>query len=417
MNNPLKITEETSADGILLKIEGRIDGYWAGHLEEQLEKSFRAGHYRIGLDLEGVNYISSMGIRLLIKFNKQFQEVNGRFGLVKSSPEVKTVLDMVGLTTLLNLSPASDTPKSAVSSGWKDVLSDKVRFEVKETPVETPLSCSVTGNPDVVFERTASPKTCRNIQFHNNLYAIGMGAIGKSFEECRDRFGEFIGMGNAVVYQPPGQRITPDYVIQQGHLIPEINVLYGILFGGEFSHLIHFSPVEGETSTGLSCLLQNIAGITGFESFGMVMLSETAGIVGSSLNVSPLSDQQNESLFDFPAIRKHVNFTTEPEYAHTMTVTIGVASRRPDTTLKRYLRNGEPDGFWQHFHSAVFTYHPLCKADIDLYTALSGFFEHDKIQSILHLLSDKREAVGAGESEFFHGTCWIGKIASVETVN
>ncbi|MGE4569311.1 MAG: STAS domain-containing protein [Bacteroidales bacterium] len=414
MNTPLQITEETTPDGIRLKIEGRIDGYWAGHLEEQLEKSFRAGHYRIGLDLEGVHYISSMGIRLLIKFNKQFQEVNGRFGLLKSSAEVKTVLDMVGLSTLLNL--PSEAAREA-DSEWKSLLKAQVRFEIKEEKAIAPLECSISGNPEAVFQTPASHSTCSKISFHTGVYGVGLGAIGKDFDDCRDRFGEFMGMGNAVVYQPPGHRLTPDYVIQQGNLIPEINVLYGILFQGEFSHLIHFSPIEGEVSLSMSQLVDTVAEITGFRSFAMVMLAETAGIVGSSLNVSPLSGPSNGSLFTFPAVRENINFTTEPEYSHTMTVTIGVASYEPDPNLKRVTRATSPGGVWQHFHTAIYTYHPLCKADIDLYTALSGFFEHDKIQSILHLISDKRDAVGAGESEFYHGTCWVGKIESVQTVN
>ena len=128
MNTPLTIHQETTSDGLILLIEGRIDGYWAGHLEEQLEKLFRAGHYRIGLDLEKVHYISSMGIRLLIRFNKQFQEVNGRFGLAKSSPEVKTVLDMVGLSTLLNL-PSAAT--QAATPEWESVLKENVRLDRK----------------------------------------------------------------------------------------------------------------------------------------------------------------------------------------------------------------------------------------------------------------------------------------------
>ncbi len=414
MNTPLTIHQETTSDGLILLIEGRIDGYWAGHLEEQLEKLFRAGHYRIGLDLEKVHYISSMGIRLLIRFNKQFQEVNGRFGLAKSSPEVKTVLDMVGLSTLLNL-PSAAT--QAATPEWESVLKENVRFEIKKENNITPLECTILGNPEAVFNKTVTREACRKVPFHTGIYGVGMGAIGHDFEECRDRFGEFVGMGNAVVYQPPGHRLTPDYVIQQGNLIPEINVLYGILFKGDFSHLIHFSPVEGEVSLPMSRLLKTVAEITGYQSFAMVMLAETAGIVGSSLNVSPLANQVDSSLFTFPAVRELVNFTTEPEYTHTMTVTIGVASYQPEPGLKALTRPSAPEGLWQHFHTAVYTYHPLCKADIDLYTALTGFFEHDKIQSVLHLLHDKREAVGAGESEFYHGTCWVGKIESIQTLN
>ncbi len=41
---------------------------------------------------------------------------------------------------------------------------------------------------------------------------------------------------------------------------------------------------------------------------------------------------------------------------------------------------------------------------------ISSLFEDDKLESVLHLLNDQREAVGIGESEFLQGVCWIGKL-------
>ena len=70
MEEKLNIIREEHTGYILLKIEGRIDGYWSKHLEEYLDDTLRSGNYSIALDLRGVNYMSSLGIRVLVKYKK-----------------------------------------------------------------------------------------------------------------------------------------------------------------------------------------------------------------------------------------------------------------------------------------------------------------------------------------------------------
>ncbi len=65
-----------------------------------------------------------------------------------------------------------------------------------------------------------------------------------------------------------------------------------------------------------------------------------------------------------------------------------------------------------HFHAAAFGYHPLRKGFVDLESLVKRLFESGGLQGVLHMLSDDRPAVGAGESEFTRGACWIGPIGS-----
>ena len=64
-----------------------------------------------------------------------------------------------------------------------------------------------------------------------------------------------------------------------------------------------------------------------------------------------------------------------------------------------------------HFHAAVFTYGPIQRGRIDLRATVTRLFETEKLQTVLHLLHDDRPIVGAGESEFTRGACWIGPLA------
>ncbi|MEI6338932.1 MAG: anti-sigma factor antagonist, partial [Verrucomicrobiota bacterium] len=63
-----------------------------------------------------------------------------------------------------------------------------------------------------------------------------------------------------------------------------------------------------------------------------------------------------------------------------------------------------------HFHAACFPYRPLQKGRIDLQPSVAGLFEGFNLQAVLHLLSDPREFIGAGESEFLRGALWIAPV-------
>jgi len=51
---------------------------------------------------------------------------------------------------------------------------------------------------------------------------------------------------------------------------------------------------------------------------------------------------------------------------------------------------------------------------VDLAETVRGLFETESPQTLLHLLHDDRERVGAGQSEFIQGACWIGPIGAVD---
>lgn len=55
-----------AADGCMeLTITGRLDGYWADHLDSGLTETVRDGHHHLRLDPSGVTFLSSAGIAVL----------------------------------------------------------------------------------------------------------------------------------------------------------------------------------------------------------------------------------------------------------------------------------------------------------------------------------------------------------------
>src|SRR4029453_9874122 len=81
--------------------------------------------------------------------------------------------------------------------------------------------------------------------------------------------------------------------------------------------------------------------------------------------------------------------------------------------LAPWLRPPAPAGPEGHFHAAAFSYRPLPRGRVGLRETVASLFESAILQGVLHLLHDPRERIGAGESEFVRGVCWVAPIAAV----
>jgi len=414
MEEKLVITSESMPGFLLLRISGRIDGYWSKHLDESLENALRGGDHNIALDLENVGYLSSLGIRIFVKYIKLFKSVGGSFGISKLSTGVQSVLEMVGMDSMLKWNEPQkktvETESPTSTSKEVDGFNYKT-ISLAQTNEDIFLKYRFIGNPDKVFDNSFSEADVKTIRFGKGKYGIGLGAIGPNYKDCQGRFGEFAAFGDSLAYMQSGKINSPDYMLSSGSLIPEINLLYGVLFEGEFSRFIRITPHEINNRAPLSSILKTISDITQFESFAVIMVAMSAGIVGASLIKSPVEKSDAENAFGYPQVKEMVNFTTEPEYRGEVALNIGIVTKSKNEEIAKFTRPLKEDSdLRQHIHSAIFRYIPLSKADLNLNETVSALFEDDKIESVLHLLNDQREAVGIGESEFLQGVCWVGEL-------
>ncbi len=409
MTEQLDIVRVESDEFSVLKIEGRIDGHWSRHLDGYLDDLLQAGTYNVALDLANVHYLSSMGIRIMMKYAKLYRQVNGRFGIVSMSKNVEDILVMAGLAGILQWQAMA--AESPVEEAAVTIESEGIHYTISSLQGSKPMKCRFTGKPAKIRTGGFNSDDCENLDFGKKHFGLGLGSIGLDFEDCRNRFGEFIALGDAVAYTPAGLADSPDYMMKTGTLIPAVKLLYGISFEGDFDRKVSFSTNLQNEPASFSRLITELFRITGYESFAMVMLAETSGVVGLSINTPVVSGEGCPvNPFAFPEVRENVNFTTEPEYKKMMTVTAGIATKTGDEVMEftRALSSGS--AIRQHFHTAVFTYIPFKKTNIDLDETIFTLFEQGEILGVLHLINDAREFTGAGESDFINGVCWIGQI-------
>ena len=87
----------------LFEIIGRIDTDSALALSLMLEKTIMSGRDQLVLDLNGVEYINSAGLRELVQIFKLVQRAGGVLLLVNPSEYVRKTLELVGLDSVFNI--------------------------------------------------------------------------------------------------------------------------------------------------------------------------------------------------------------------------------------------------------------------------------------------------------------------------
>ena len=72
-------------------------------LESVLDQHLAANHVRIVLDMAGVAYLSSSGLRALLRARKGAQAGGGDVVLCNMTPRVREVFEMIGFTSLFQV--------------------------------------------------------------------------------------------------------------------------------------------------------------------------------------------------------------------------------------------------------------------------------------------------------------------------
>ena len=111
----MELIRNHSDDALNLTVKGRLDGYWADHLAKELAEILRNGVHQVRLDLSDVSFMSSAGIGTLVHFYKEFKAIHGAFSVVRVSAQVRTLLSLTKLDTLL-IADSVAAPAAAAAS-------------------------------------------------------------------------------------------------------------------------------------------------------------------------------------------------------------------------------------------------------------------------------------------------------------
>ncbi len=282
----MEIVTQQLGDALEVKVKGRLDNYWTEHLRGNLEEVIRGGAHGIHLNLSEISFLSSAGVGLLVNFHTQLKGIGGSFVITSPSERVKQVLDLCRLSTIL-LAQTTPAAPPVHKAEVRRFSSSAGSFEVFECAPGKPLVCRRIGDPERLTGCRFAAEDCETVAFPPSTFGFGLGAFGHGFEDAQTRFGEFLAVGGSAAYLPTDGTNVPDFMVSSGELVPQMSVLYGLRCEGGFTHLMRFETGAAETPIALSELVRTGLEVSGAPAIGMVMVVESAGLVGAALRRSP----------------------------------------------------------------------------------------------------------------------------------
>jgi anti-anti-sigma factor len=97
-----------------LAFSGRIDASSSTGMEEDLVRVMDEGHRHIIVDLSGVEYMSSAGLRVLLATLKRIKAMKGELRLCGLQPFVREVFDMTGFSKLFTITETVSEAENSI---------------------------------------------------------------------------------------------------------------------------------------------------------------------------------------------------------------------------------------------------------------------------------------------------------------
>lgn len=89
----------------LFEVIGRVDSTNASELGNAMDKAVDDGKSNLVLDLGGVEYMSSAGLREMVRILKRVKRVGGDLRIANPSERVREVLELAGLDSVFEIYP------------------------------------------------------------------------------------------------------------------------------------------------------------------------------------------------------------------------------------------------------------------------------------------------------------------------
>ena len=98
---------------VVLAIKGRMDAVTAPEFDKQIGSLIESGETYFALDFEGVEYISSAGLRSVLAAGKKLKTANGKLLIASLRGTAKEVFEISGFDSLF---PVFENVQAAVAS-------------------------------------------------------------------------------------------------------------------------------------------------------------------------------------------------------------------------------------------------------------------------------------------------------------
>jgi stage II sporulation protein AA (anti-sigma F factor antagonist) len=110
----MEVAQERIGEVVIVKAKGKFYSNAASAAEKSFAAALDDGIPRLVIDLTELDYISSAGLRVLLKLAKQAQRANGKVVLFGLQPVVREVFSITAFDKIFSIHSEQDAAVAAV---------------------------------------------------------------------------------------------------------------------------------------------------------------------------------------------------------------------------------------------------------------------------------------------------------------
>lgn len=100
----MEIIKKNGEDGIILELSGKLDTNTSPELEKAIADLFTSDEVKnLELDMAGITYLSSAGLRVLLSAQKKINMLQGELVITNASKTLKEVFEITGFMGVLTI--------------------------------------------------------------------------------------------------------------------------------------------------------------------------------------------------------------------------------------------------------------------------------------------------------------------------
>lgn len=413
----MKITFDTQGLVMCATVEGRLDAHGALQMQNAWKEHVREDVLYAVLDMGAVDYLSSAGLRSLVKIFKGLSLHGGAACLAGLQGYCRDVMDMAGFSGSI---PICETREQALAY-CQEIIRQKEQLAQWDDLQSVELDCGtvrvipageqrgviyVLGDVKNILSSSITASDLCSKRFSETEYSIGAGALGGEVGDYLPILGEMITIGGTMVWLPTDGNDTPDFLIpksDKGQVT--IRTVFNVSLGGRFNELMmfHSNAKEGVSISGLYRALFDLSrsrrpdfkGI-----LGVAMRAQMSGVLGSGIRKSPIADftPANEQMITHPDnIAEWFDSDTTPRHKEVTVLVCGVG-----VDLTADLSGYDPEMFHKvfylhpsnrgqktellHNHAVVFHKMPMPERAVNLEAEIHRIIEEGEFLDMRHLL-------------------------------
>jgi anti-sigma B factor antagonist len=111
----MKIVEDKQGKVVIFSLEGRLDSNTSPSVEKKILDSISEGASDVVLNFSLLDYISSAGIRVLVRCHKELEKKDGHISLAAVPKPIENVLYITGFLPYFKVYESSSDALAALS--------------------------------------------------------------------------------------------------------------------------------------------------------------------------------------------------------------------------------------------------------------------------------------------------------------